>query len=148
MDLEEIDFERQKIQASMIIVSSHIQKNTSLLTETAKYYLNDAMEFFGNVKKGLIECLYPGKREINYQILTSIGSDWSDINNAIEPVINTKSRKEMLSRVRKINGIESQLEDMKENPKNFYKRADATELAEICKRIEKIVQPNLVQILD
>ena len=41
----------------------------------------------------------------------------------------------MLNRIRKIKGLERQLGELIENPKDFYETANATELAEICRKI-------------
>jgi hypothetical protein len=144
--LEDIDFEKEKIQAGMMIVFDYIDNKRSVITGTAGYYLDYTIKFFGNIKNGLMSLLYPRKIELDYDSLSPVGSEFVEINNAIEPVIDRKSRKEMLSRVRKIKGIESQLKEMEENPKNFYQRADATELAKICEKIKDIVQPAPIQV--
>jgi len=145
--LDEIDFEKEKIQASMIIVSDYIDNKRYPITGTAEYYLNDAIKFFVNIRNGLMSCLYPRKIELDYESISPVGNEFVEINNAIEPVIDRKSRKEMLSRVRKIKGIESQLNSMKENPKNFYKRADSAELSEICKKINNVIPKKIPYIL-
>jgi hypothetical protein len=148
MGLEEIDFEREKIKMSMGIITEHIETKYFPLTENVKYYINNAISLFINIRGQLMSCLYPKKRAMDYEALSSIAEDFVEIANVIDPVIDTKSRKEMLNRIRKIKGIESQLKEMEENPKSFYQRADSIELAKTCKRINYIVRPDPIRVLD
>ncbi len=113
-------------------VAYQIEHNEINFSDTGRIYVGTIKVFFDNIERELESIVNPKQ---DYFLVDNL--------KRLHEIIGGEkdfSKKGIENTIQKIDKIKKQLDNLVENPKEFYKSKDSEELFNLCKKINKIYE--------
>jgi len=119
-------------------ISEQIEYNRTRFSEMGKDYIESAKDFFDNITYALESIINPKQEYFLIENLPKLH----------EVIVGKKefSKRSINKAVKKLTEHKKQLDNLVENPEEFYQSKDASELSNLCRNMGYLYEPKVITI--